>query len=787
MSESVKLPPQQLPFSKKNKTWRKQHLDWADSKSVFNNNLVRKTIQHKKINYDLMNGILHMEDIHSILDPENLHLSSNFDKIRHYPIMNSKINVLRGEELKRVFDYRVIVSNPNAITKMEDNKRDELLERLTALITNTSLSEEEYNKELEEINQYYSYEWQDLREIRSNALLKHYVTEYNIPLIFNQGFMDATIVGEEIYKCDIVGGEPTIERINPNKIRVFKSGYSNKIEDADIIVLEDYWSPGRIIDTYYESLSKKDRDYIENLPDSFSSGSMDSMGNVDSRDGFIRKPIFGDTGIVEEDLFGNYEHDDSLPYDLEGNIRVIRMYWKSRRRIKKVKSYDPETGEEQYNFYPENYTIDKNKGEEEFIYYINEAWEGTKIGDSIYVNMRPCVVQYNRLSNPSLCHFGIIGSIYNLNDDKPYSLVDMMKQYNYMYDAIHDRLNKNIASSWGTLINIDLAKVPKGWDITKWMHYARVNKIAVIDSFKEGNYGAATGKIAGALNNASSGVMDAGLGNAIQQDINLLEFIKMEMSEIVGISKQREGQISNRETVGGVERATVQSAHITEWLFSIHDDVRKRTLECFLETAKIALQGRSKKFQHILPNSTTEIINIEGDEFAEADYGLLVDNSRGTQELAQKMEMLAQAALQNQTLNFSTIMQLYSTNSIAEKQKIVEKNERDIQRRNQEAQQQQNQIAQQQSQQLLQTKQMELEHESKLNAEDNETKIIIATINAENKKNDGIEDLEATEENKRELLEKMRQFDEKIKLEKEKLEFEKDKSEKELQIKRNKK
>jgi hypothetical protein len=29
------------------------------------------------------------------------------------------------------------------------------------------------------------------------------------------------------------------------------------------------------------------------------------------------------------------------------------------------------------------------------------------------------------------------------------------------------------------------------------------------------------------------------------------------MAEIVGITRQREGQIANRETVGGVERATL--------------------------------------------------------------------------------------------------------------------------------------------------------------------------------------------------------------------------------------
>jgi len=105
------------------------------------------------------------------------------------------------------------------------------------------------------------------------------------------------------------------------------------------------------------------------------------------------------------------------------------------------------------------------------------------------------------------------------------------------------------------------------------------------------------------------------------------------MADIAGISKQREGQISNRETVGGVERATLQSSHITEKFFAIHDDVKKRALECFLETAKIAMKGRTKKFNYILSDHSKQIMEIDGDDFAECDYGLVVENSRGLQEL----------------------------------------------------------------------------------------------------------------------------------------------------------
>lgn len=91
-----------------------------------------------------------------------------------------------------------------------------------------------------------------MREVRANQLLNHYIKELDVPQLFNAGFLDAMAVGEEIYQCDIVGGEPVIEKLNPMKVRILRSGYSNKIEDADVVILEDYWSPGKIIDVYWD-------------------------------------------------------------------------------------------------------------------------------------------------------------------------------------------------------------------------------------------------------------------------------------------------------------------------------------------------------------------------------------------------------------------------------------------------------------------------------------------------------------------------------------------------------
>ena len=441
-SVTTKFPAQQLPFNQKGKKWRKQCVDFACDHTFLVSGSNRKSVLHKQINYDLLDGKLNMDDLETILNPTKIKDSLIPTTIQHYPIINSKLNILRGEEAKRVFDFKVIVTDPNSISEASNAKKAELMQELQQLIENISLSEEQMLQRLEELNQYYTYTWQDLKEVRANILLNHYNKEDNFSLLFNEGIMDAMAVGEEIYMCDIVNGEPILEKLDPKKLTVIRSSNSNKIEDADMIIIEDYWSPGKIIDYYYDVLTPKDRKYIEDLSETSITGTdTDEMGNLHEKNGFV---YVGDVKLTDKEtinaLFGDPQgYILHSAFDFDGNIRVIRVYWKSRRKIKKITSYDRETGEEVINFRPETYVPNTDLGEKEEVFWINEAWEGTKIGENVYVNIRPRPIQYNRISNPSVCHFGIIGSIYSINDSKPYSMVDMMKPYNYLYDVTHDR------------------------------------------------------------------------------------------------------------------------------------------------------------------------------------------------------------------------------------------------------------------------------------------------------------------------------------------------------------
>ena len=191
------------------------------------------------------------------------------------------------------------------------------------------------------------------------------------------------------------------------------------------------------------------------------------------------------------------------------------------------------------------------------------------------------------------------------------------------------------------------------------------------------------------------------------------------------------------------------------------------------------MRGRKKKFQYITSTGSQQILEIDGDEFAESDYGLVIDNSNNIQELNQKLDTLAQAALQNQTLSFSTIMKLYSSASLAEKQRLIERDERSIQERNAQVQQQQTELQQQQLMQQSQIEEAKMQQQDSLNLRDNETKLQIALINAQNAQSEEID----TEDNKAALEEKIREFDAKLKLDREKLELDRHKVNADIRLK----
>lgn len=125
------FPEQQLSRRSKNVSWRKRHLDWATDYGVWRMETLRQSMRHKMINNDLTLGRIHMDDLQLILNPDGIEAGYIPDKIQHYPLINSKLNILVGEERRRPFNYHVVVTNPEAISEIEKTKKELVLQDIT--------------------------------------------------------------------------------------------------------------------------------------------------------------------------------------------------------------------------------------------------------------------------------------------------------------------------------------------------------------------------------------------------------------------------------------------------------------------------------------------------------------------------------------------------------------------------------------------------------------------------------------------------------------------------------
>lgn len=722
----INQPRQRLSYKQKNKQWRKDNVDFGDTYSFYNNNEVRNSLENKIINLQLYNGVVNIQDMVKVVNPNNIDASFIPENVIHNPIIVPKIDLLVGEELNRPFDFNFIVTDSESITRKTEDRKQVYYENIAKFLQE-NYTDEELQQKMLELDKYMKYTWKDMREMMANQIMKYYYQKQTFKDTFSKGFKDALIFGEEIYLIDVVHDEPRLTALNPLKVRNILSGASDRLEDSSMIVIEDFKSPNQLIDEHCDELKAADIDRLLNYESRGSDNNYtdDHNNHVVLFDKLGLGGFDGLDGIAELNghLFGSNYTDEF------GNIRELRVRWKSLRKVFKVKYYD-DYGQTQYRFESEEYLVDKDLGEEAETMWVSEGWEGILLGKDVYLKMRPLPVQYTSVNNPHKNHLGIIGQIYNTNQGRAVSLMDRAKTFQYIYDAVWDRTMKAIAANYGKILEVDLAKIPDGWEVEKWVHFAVVNKMAFVDSFKEGNKGQSTGKLAGNMNTVGGRTLDMETGNYIQQHVALLEFIKIELSEIIGISKHREGQLQSRDTVGGVERSVNQSSHITEYWFNKHESVKLRAMEAFLETAKYVLSKQgNKQVQYILDDNTVETLNLTASDFSEADYGIICTNTNKYKQLEEMIKQNAQAFLQNGG-GFKTLLDIAFSNSLMDMRRKIEGAEEEMfERQNQQAQQA-NQIAQEQMQQAAQLEQSKLQMEQYKNDQDNATKRYIAELSA---------------------------------------------------------
>lgn len=755
------IPRQKLPIAKKTQQWRESCIDAAINHIRIHNNSRRSPKYRKKINYDLYNGKLNTKDLEYVTNPfgfDNIEFPAS---IQPYDVWSPIFNLLFGEESKRPLNFVVTTVNDEAITDKENTKKDFIMQRLQEYLVAADKGKPIPNSE-EELKKYMSYTEQDIRESIATKILNYLKRDLNLDIVFSKGWEDALIAGEEIYCIESFVGEPSLRRVNPLELYCILPHNSDIIDDAEVIMEQTFMSYSSIIDIFHDKLTDEQIEKIEDL--SVSGGAAS---------------LYGYNNVLEVEFLQNSSNLAVDPhFDYKGNMRVYKVIWKSKKKVGKLKYLDPTTGQQEETLVDETFKVDKENPDMSIEWiWINQYWQGYKVADDIIFDVRPKPMQFRRMDNPSICKSGYVGTIYNANNSQSVSLMDRMTPWIYLYIIIGYRTELGIAKNLGKLARINISMIPDGWEIEKWLYYATAMGIAFEDPFNEGKKGASQGKLAGNMNQASSGSIDLETGNYIQSHISLLEFIENKLAKLSGVTPQRMGAVQASELVNNVERSVLQSSIITEKWFQLHNWTKQRALECLIECAKVTwADNKSKKLQYIMDDMTSVFFSVDMDVFNNSEYGVFVSNSVKDMQTIEALKSYVQAGLQNDKLEFSQVIDIYNSESPSDiKRKLVTLEEE----RKQMAQKQQQAEMQMQQGQINIQKQLQDDNhqwESSENEKDRQNKIDVATVNAmgfekdQDMNNNGIPDVLEIEK----LKVKAKETSDKIAVEKDKMNKESD-------------
>lgn len=721
------FPRQKLPLSKKGKKWQEDCVNYIIGEgNVTSGGNSTSYYGELQTYYNLYNSIFDEKDFKSITNP--FKVEDGFPATPHdFNIIRPKVDLLIGEETKRPLNFRVIRTSQEATSEMQEKEKQMILQYIEAAITAKMSPEEaqQFQEQLqsgeimppEQIAKYMDKDYKDIVENTAYHSLTYLREKLDLDNEFIKGWKDGLISGREIYYVGVLNAEPYAERVNPICFSYDKSPDLEFIEDGSWCCRKMRMPITEVYDRYYDKLEEKDLDKLEEM-----------IGSTPGRNLGDRSPV--DMGIQLR-IYDNPIFEGSG----KSLVNVWHCCWKSFKKIFYVTTTD-DAGQSQINIVDETYQPVGNEVSVEPDWII-EVWEGYRAGSDLYFGIQPIEYQHVSIDNPNSQKLPYCGAIYSNTNSKPRSLVSILKPLQYMYIVLWYRLELAIARDKGKVVNMDITQIPKSMNISpaKWMHYLSSVGVNFINPYEEGwNIPGREGGKPAQFNQITA--LDLTMSNVIAEYIQLMDKIEELAGTISGITQQREGAVSSSEMVGNVERSVVQSSHITEPLFLVHNQCKRRVLNMLLNTAKGAWEETGKqKLQYIFDNGERAFLDITP-KFYYEDMDVFVSDTSKDLENIQKLQQLIQPAMQNgaSLLEAAEILTNDNFNIIKQKLKDMQTRQEQIQQQQQEAEAQQQQQLQQmqneakQQELMLQEAQMDLQRYQI--DQDNQTKIAVAQINA---------------------------------------------------------
>lgn len=672
-------PKQKVTTAERNKTnhkdkdWWEENIDYLIEQSTMGDDY-DELISLARITDDEIDR----EEYNYVLNP----LNSNIEKytrfgarLRNYNIINPVKDLYIGEFGGRFKNIQVLSSNPNDDTAI-NKELTALTKRWYAQEAVNVLNEEGIDtgqesveqQPLEQAQEEFIREYKANRVITGQEALDYIQFDQDLDEKFIQLYDEFLTYGRCISYKGVHNDDVDFEVISALDYRFPKLQNFTFIEDLPWGVRRQVMPPNWILDRFNGKLSDECIEWLDEQ-------SRDMDFNT-SGSNFIQ---LRSAWITNKDDYNKYSLHARNSRD---GIEIYHVVWKSFKKVGEL-SYINELGMPMTMEVDDTYKIDKSIGD------ISIKWdwesvvcEGWRIGDDFYVDKRELPYNRSELNNKGAQKLPYNGRYMITKDGKVKSIVKSGKPYQILYNIFHYQFEKIMNKNKDKLTVLPIGLLPSGkngWDEEKSMYYADASGLLFIDETKP-TAGLALQGIK---------VLDMSLGSYAKDMIGFIQSIKQEWWELIGMNRQRFGDVNSSDGKGVNEQAIYRSALINEELNRKFEKYQEKDYAGLLDISKFAwISG--KKGQYINSEGREQFLELNYDDaiyHLESDYDVFVKNSRNEQEKLEALKQYAFAYVQNGNSAEQWLEMLDTTNFTKSKEIIIkgEKIKQQLEQQNLEA------------------------------------------------------------------------------------------------------
>ncbi len=588
-------------------------------------------------------GNLIMEDYTYILNPLNSKDNKYKKypaKLKNYPLIGPVIDLLLGELSNRPKIEQVVATDSDITNKkkealniaIEKGLQQQFINELNAAGEDTGIPSKEVDlqKIIENINETFD----DKLAIQGQDALDYLYYDLELDEKYQQLFNDYLTVGRWFTFKEIKYNDVRLEVVPAEDVS-FSNNNVNFVEDMDWIVQKLKWTKNQIIDNLYEELDEKDLEDLES-------------------DINFNQVILG-TGDLNK---GENSSVNSLYYYPE----AYRVQWTAYKKVG-ILTYQNLLGEPISMEVDDTYKLDIEKGDISIKWlWLNEKWEGLRIGNKFY-KVRPLIAQRNELNNLSACKLGFNGKVALTKTNEISSIVKTGYTFQVLFNIYHFQHEMIMNKNKDKIVFMPLELIPdgQGWTEDKFMYTANALSYAFIDTSKPGALAALQG----------IKVIDLSLAQYASEMYNLLQEVKAEFWDAIGMNRQRFGDVKASDGKGNTEQAIFRSAIVNETLFGAFDRYKEKEAQALIDYSKLAwVEGKKGTFRN--SEGVVKTLDIVGYDYCNTEFGVFCKNSSKEIEKAKTYKNLSLSLLQNEG-NHAAIAEILDTDNYSKIKSISAK------------------------------------------------------------------------------------------------------------------